>query len=114
MNPRGSLLRRLTSLLVGGLLVGPWVQALAAPGPADPIHMVPAYRGVAANATHLMLPMRDGVPLWTSVYFPKNMGKSAPAILLRTPYQFDGEAALAKPLLERGYVVALQNERGRF
>ncbi len=61
--------------------------------------------------------MRDGCELATDVYFPKagHHGGPYPAILRRTPY---GRAQyfelLIKPLLEAGYVVAVQDVRGRY
>ena len=88
---------------------------------AEPIHMVPEFRGVADRAEHLMLPMRDGKRLWTSVYFPKNVSAPAPTVLVRTPYAFapgplrpDALPSLLARLLGSGYVIVYQNERGRF
>jgi putative CocE/NonD family hydrolase len=83
------------------------------------IHMIPELRGLADRAAHLMLPMRDNVRLWTSVYFPKNLAGPAPTILIRTPYAFSSGRPSARPsvmarLLEKGYVLVYQNERGRF
>lgn len=91
-----------------------FVPGLSGASADEPIHMSSTFRGVAGGAQHFMLPMRDNVRLWTSVYFPKNMPATAPTILLRTPYAFGGESRRAKPLLERGYVIVLQNERGRY
>lgn len=90
-------------------------MTLSATARADePIHVVGPYRGAIDRAEHHMLPMRDGVRLWTSVYFPKDVKLPAPTVLVRTPYVFRDEAAAAKRFLDRGYVIVLQNERGRF
>src|SRR5262245_43587978 len=88
---------------------------------SEPIHMVPEFRGVTDRAEHLMLPMRDGKRLWTSVYFPRNVSAPAPTVLVRTPYAFaagplrpDARQSLLARLLGSGYVIVYQNERGRF
>ncbi len=65
-----------------------------------------------------MLPMRDGVRLWTSVHLPKGMPAKAPTILIRTPYAFEMESkgvqGMVADFAAAGYVVVFQNERGRF
>jgi putative CocE/NonD family hydrolase len=66
------------------------------------------------NATEAMIPMRDGVRLYTQVYAPARAGERLPILLLRTPY---GTAALDSARVELtadGYVVVLQDIRGRF
>lgn len=86
-------------------------------GAAQVVESLRPYVGSAEDA---MVPMRDGVRLWTSVYFPKAAGARVPVILIRTPYSFNLEAseptqaAFLRHLLERGYAVAFQDERGRF
>jgi len=68
--------------------------------------------------TDTMIPMRDGVKLYTQVYAPA-AGDKLPILLLRTPYGI-GDASpeqLAKALPELwadGYVVVRQDIRGRF
>ncbi len=84
------------------------------------VHMIPEFQGIADHAEHFMVPMRDNVRLWTSVYFPKSMAAPAATILIRSPYAFytpqrgTGSHGLLAHLLERGYVVVFQNERGRY
>ena len=39
-----------------------------------------------------MVPMRDGVKLYTTVHVPKNAKGPLPIILIRTPYGIDGRA----------------------
>jgi predicted acyl esterase len=36
-----------------------------------------------------MMPMRDGVRLATDVYVPKNAGAKVPAVVVKTPYNFN-------------------------
>jgi putative CocE/NonD family hydrolase len=61
-----------------------------------------------------MVAMRDGVRLSTSLLIPKTPVGKMPAILIRTPYERGQELndKLVRPLLSRGYVIVLQNERG--
>lgn len=66
----------------------------------------------------VMMPMRDGVHLSTDLYFPLEAGEKLPAILVRTPYSKTGFAGrfegLASMIAAQGYVLALQDKRGRF
>jgi uncharacterized protein len=60
----------------------------------------------------------DGISLSTFVIKQKGMAQKAPVILIRTPYKiWDDEIAERKPFIEgflsAGYVVVVQNERGR-
>lgn len=61
------------------------------------------------------VPMRDGVNLSTDLYLPKTDGPF-PTILIRTPYSNNTEPliARARALANNGYVVALQDTRGRW
>ena len=75
--------------------------------------------GLDAKATverEIMVPMRDGVRLSTSVIRPKGVTAPVPVILIRTPYDRDGElqrqAKLVSAWISAGYAIVLQNERG--
>ena len=57
--------------------------------------------------------MRDGVSLVADIYKPKGDGKY-PVLLERTPYDRKGEAKMAAELAGHGYVVVLQDTRGRY
>ncbi len=60
------------------------------------------------------IPMRDGVTLATNIFRPARPGKF-PIILVRTPYNKGTDLAPAySPFVERGYVVAVQDVRGRY
>jgi len=66
-----------------------------------------------------MVPMRDGVRLYTQVFVPTQAGEPLPIILARTPYGTDGltPAVLVravKELVEDGYIIVFQDIRGRF
>ena len=79
--------------------------------------------GVAAS-TDVMVPMRDGVRLATDVYRPARDGTPLPgkfpALLLRTPYNkaeraaATGGYATVQYFVPRGYVVVMQDVRGRY
>jgi putative CocE/NonD family hydrolase len=67
----------------------------------------------------LMVPVRDGLRLATDVYRPAQDGKILPgpypALLCRTPYVKSSAryVEIAEFYVPRGYVVALQDLRGR-
>ena len=69
--------------------------------------------------TETMISMRDGVGLYTQVYVPTKSNEALPILLLRTPYgtgTLDSTriAALLPELTADGYIVVLQDIRGRF
>ena len=70
--------------------------------------------------TDAMVPARDGVGLATDIYYPSGGDRKAdgqfPAILERTPYDkaTARQVARGKFFARRGYVVAIQDVRGRF
>jgi hypothetical protein len=82
--------------LIGGVLPA------AEPGP----HAVQVDLGVRAA-------MRDGVELVADVYRPED-GGPYPVLLTRTPYDRSGGAAQARELASHGYVVVVQDTRGRY
>src|SRR5215813_1057238 len=57
--------------------------------------------------------MRDGVSLIADIYRPA-LDEKFPVLLERTPYNRAGEARMANELASHGYVVVLQDTRGRF
>src|SRR5687767_15771155 len=66
----------------------------------------------AAKET-ILLPMRDGVKLATDIYNPDGVGPF-PVVLIRTPYNKDGAAAIGAEGIKRGIVIVAQDCRGRF
>jgi predicted acyl esterase len=67
---------------------------------------------------NVMVGARDGVRLATDVYVPGQRGATParfPTIVERTPYNKDGAAdVLTKYFVPRGYVVVVQDVRGRY
>jgi putative CocE/NonD family hydrolase len=69
--------------------------------------------------TEHMIAMRDGVRLYTQVYVPNGLTEPLPIIFTRTPYGIGQNtsasvAAALADLLADGYIVVLQDIRGRF
>jgi putative CocE/NonD family hydrolase len=91
--------------------------------PALLIAQSPAF-SVKENYTksELMIPMRDGVKLFTIVYAPKDKSQRYPILLTRTgygipPYGPDQYASAIGPnneFAKEGYIVVYQDVRGRF
>lgn len=66
-----------------------------------------------------LIPMRDGVRLFTSVYAPRDTSRHHPILLNRTPYSVgpygpDAYRSTLGPLGEDGYIVVSQDVRGRY
>jgi putative CocE/NonD family hydrolase len=69
-----------------------------------------------------MVPMRDGVRLFTAIYAPKDRGRSYPFLLVRTPYsvspygvdQYRNSLGPSERYAREGYIFVYQDVRGRF
>src|SRR5512133_3189761 len=81
------------------------------PGAPDPIprgpHLVTVERSV-------MVPMRDGVKLATDLYRPADTAGKFSTILMRSPYNKQGNAGIDNMYASQGYMVAVQDVRGKF
>src|SRR5437016_3904181 len=71
------------------------------------------------TATETMIPMRDGVRLYTQAYTPTQKSEPIPIVLLRTPYgtgplNAARVAASLAYLPTDGYIIVQQDIRGRF
>jgi putative CocE/NonD family hydrolase len=86
-------------------------EALMIVGAEDPLRSRPEYEIRRETA---MVPMRDGVKLATDLYFPRAEGQKFPVILIRTPYKKEMGELTGNYYARRGYVVAIQDCRGRF
>jgi putative CocE/NonD family hydrolase len=79
---------------------------------------------IQANYTkyEYRIPMRDGARLFTAVYSPKEMSRTYPVLLLRTPYsirpygpdQFRDSLGPSDRFAREGYIFVYQDVRGRF
>ena len=97
---------RPAACIVGTLLFVPAARAQQPPQPAFTFQ-------------ELMLPMRDGVRLQTVILTPTDKSAPLPILFRRTPYGVpDGPVAQVpaslKELAQDGYILVIQNLRGRF
>lgn len=108
---RDAVMRRAAGLkvlyVVAVLLVASGVQAQQAA--AKP----------ALTFSEVMIPMRDGVRLQTVILTPADQREPLPILFRRTPYGVPGAAVQQIPLgykelAQDGYILAIQNLRGRF
>ncbi len=74
------------------------------------------------SKTEVMVPMRDGVKLYTGIYAPKDTSKTYPILMIRTPYgsgpygpdAYKGSLGPARAFAEDGYIFVYQDVRGRY
>ena len=109
-------LRRLALTLALALLAMGAMPTLAAPPPASGEAVRERY-----TKREVLIPMRDGVKLFTAIYIPKDTSRSYPFLLQRTPYSVAPYGAEAyRPSLgpsprfqEEGFIFVYQDVRGR-
>jgi putative CocE/NonD family hydrolase len=105
------LLHRATRVL-GGLAIG--LVVLSSIGSLRAQQPAPSW-----TAAEHLIPMRDGVKLYTQVYSPAQSAEPLPILLLRTPYGTGPlnsariQAAIPE-LAADGYIIVVQDIRGRF
>jgi hypothetical protein len=104
------------------------VAGLSAPAAAQPVVATNATAPRVALATPLdslftlrseMLPMRDGVRLFTKIFVPKTASGPLPFMFIRTPYGIDGNSSASIErnydfLVRDGYIFVFQDSRGKF
>lgn len=73
------------------------------------------------NKHGVMIPMRDGVRLYTEIYVPRNATRPLPFIFERTPYGVTDDAngiarkfGIYRELVPAGYIFVFQDIRGRY
>ena len=97
----------------------PVLAALALTAAGAPAQAPDPY-DVVLHAGDVMVPMRDGVRLATDVYRPARGGAAVeaplPVLLQRTPYGKEGRGLVERAgyFVRHGYVVVLQDTRGRY
>ncbi len=107
------MLKKTLCLLAFAFTLPPAVSALgqAAPTPAaPPAQISPAQISVEYGVA---MKTRDGVTLRADIYHPSAPGRY-PTLLQRTPYNKDNAAAFARKAAARGYLVVVQDVRGRY
>ncbi len=68
----------------------------------------------AVRKDNILIPMRDGIKLSTDLFSPDNTDVKLPVILIRTPINKTGLGYMPYYFASQGYVVAVQDVRGRF
>ncbi len=79
-------------------------------------------QAVAYEAREVMIPMRDGVKLYTQVFEPVGTDEPGPILFRRTPYEIDPLPARVDParlgpspaFADSGYIFVRQDARGTF
>ncbi len=93
-----------------------WSQPLAA-------QQAPRFSiGQHYSKTEVRIPMRDGVQLHTTIYAPRDLSKSYPFMINRTPYssqpygagRYPGSIGPSQYLEQEGYIFIRQDVRGRW
>ncbi len=83
-----------------------------------PLRTSPKQYDAVQAEQNVMIVMRDGTKLATDIWRPARNGvpvnEKFPVLLVRTPYNKTARAPQAPYFAERGYVVALQDIRGRY
>lgn len=104
-------------LLARGLLLAGLIHATAV---LDQVVTAKAIEDQARLFTRTaeMIPMRDGVKLYTTIYAPKDLKEPLPIIMMRTPYGIESRGPKAlkdylKDLADEGYIFVFQDIRGR-
>ncbi len=101
------------------LLLLPIAGAIATAAPPPPDGPAPEE---AYTKREVMIPMRDGVRLFTAVYEPRDRSRPVPILMLRTPYscrpygpdRFRRSLGPSAEFAERGYVFVYQDVRGAY
>ncbi len=71
--------------------------------------------------SELLIPMRDGVRLFTAIYAPKDKSKTYPFLISRTPYSvrpygednYRGSLGSTEKYMREGFIFVFQDVRGR-
>jgi uncharacterized protein len=101
------------------VLIGAIFCFFILPVPAqDASNSTPVY-----EKTTVLIPMRDGVRLNTSIYVPKNAAAPLPFLMKRSPYgigdgvspeAFTNPQSSMRELVDDGYIFVFQDIRGRY
>ncbi len=107
------------SCLLLVVLVGaaPWAQAPAQPAAAASDQVQASY-----TKYEYLIPMRDGVRLFTAVYAPKDASRTYPFLITRTPYsvapygvdQYPERLGPSEQFQKEGFIFVAQDARGRY
>ena len=109
---------RLVRLLVLGAVVWTGSRVSLAQEPSQ----LESYIRLHYTKTEHMVPMRDGVKLFTSVFVPRDTTKKYPILMKRTPYnvgpygedKYPAKLGPSELFVKAGYIFVNQDVRGRF
>lgn len=114
--------RRFLLALLVPLMLGAQPRTVAPPQLPPQAADRAAYIRQNYTKHEVLIPMRDGVRLFTSIYTPKDRSRTYPILLLRTPYSvapygIDNYRASLGPASEKfmrdGFIFVYQDVRGR-
>ncbi len=104
-----------------------WLALLLLFAAASVVHAQAQVEGAKYIRDHYtkleqLIPMRDGVKLFTSIYAPKDTSKQYPILLMRTPYSvgpygkdaYRGRLGPSSDFDAAGYIFVFQDVRGCF
>jgi len=99
-----------------GLLI---LAAVDSPSLAQRAAGAPRAAAAALDETEVMIPMRDGVRLHTTIHVPKDVSADLPIMFVRTPYGIAGAGRSlgsggSAELVADGYIFVFQDIRGRY
>ena len=102
----------LTAVLLAATVIG---QQPPAPSSADDVR-------ARYTKYEFMVPMRDGVRLFTSIYAPKDTSQKYPFLITRTPYsvspygidQYRASLGPSEHFQKDGFIFVYQDARGRY
>lgn len=105
-----------------GCVVVTVASFLAQASPAQEPSQLESYIRLHYTKQEHLIPMRDGVKLFTSVYLPRDTTKKYPLLLKRTPYsvgpygadKFATSLGPSEHFVKAGYIFVNQDVRGRF
>lgn len=63
---------------------------------------------------NVLVPMRDGIKLQTSIFRPPNSTEPMPVLLMKIPYNKNGYEPEARRMAAGGYIAITQDSRGRY
>jgi len=95
-----------------------WIQSTS----AQEISQLESYIRLHYQKHEFLVPMRDGVKLFTSVFVPRDMTKTYPFLMKRTPYgvapygeeKYPARLGPSEHFVKAGYIFVNQDVRGRF
>ena len=111
-----------TLVTAGACVLVGMIAGRFATAPAQPMETAQSYLEANYTRADHVVPMRDGVRLFTVVFTPKDASQKYPILLERTPFGADvysgeyyrGVMGPNLPLLREGYIVVRQEIRGTY